>query len=71
MTNILPFPRRLRLVDAVQAAVQRARYEEAASEGYFPPVLPIPPQKPRINCVPPVPVVSSNYADIHDTREHL
>lgn len=71
MADVIPFPRRLRLVEAVAEAVRRAGYEATANDGYSPKVLPIPPQKPRINCVKPVPVVSSNYADIHDTREHL
>lgn len=71
MADVIPFPRRLRLLDAVAEAVRRAGYEAEVAAGYAPAVLPIPPQKPRINCVPPVPVVSSNYADIHDTREHL
>jgi len=64
--TIVQFPRpHLRLV----AAVREAQYRAAVAEGYVPKVLAIPEQ--RVQCVKPVRVVESNYADVHDTKGWL
>lgn len=54
--RILSFPPRppLRLVEAVAEALRKAEYARAVEDGYSPRVLPIPKQKPRVNCVAPV-----------------
>ena len=44
----------------VAEAVRRPGYEAEVADGYSPRVLPIPPQKPRVNCVAPVKVVTSS-----------
>lgn len=42
----------------VAEAVRRPGYEAEVADGYSPRVLPIPKQKPRVNCVAPVWVVT-------------
>lgn len=58
----------LALADAVIAR-RRYHYKATVADGYSPKVLPIPEQ--RVQCVHPVRVVESNYADVHDTKGWL